>query len=327
LLESAELPVVTAVSPQTVTGDSAFTLTVSGSGFYEGSVVRWNGAARPTSYVSSVELRASIAAADLVGQGAASVTVFNAPPGGGTSGAVTVTVQAADPCEQVLSLTIGSSVNGAIATGDCELEDGRIADVYSVTLGTPQTVTFRMTSIDIDAYLELTNAAGTRLLALNDDDAGTLNSRLAVLLPAGSFGLLASSLEGDELGAYSLAAESGPASVTGCAEVWLVPGVQTTQSLLASDCVTSGAFTYYGDRYHIYLEAGQSVTVEMTSTELDPYLLVLDAETLLPLAEDDDSAGSLNARINVLAPQAGVYIIEASSASAQETGSYTLRVP
>jgi glucose/arabinose dehydrogenase len=69
-----------------VAGDPAFTLTVSGSGFVPGATVRWNGADRPTSYVSAASLTAAIPASDVATAGVASVTVFNPIPGGGTSG-------------------------------------------------------------------------------------------------------------------------------------------------------------------------------------------------------------------------------------------------
>lgn len=73
----------------------ATTLTVIGSGFVSGSAgsaVRWNGAARPTTFVSGTQLMVSIPAADLTAAGAAQVTVLNPGPGGGTSAALTFSV-------------------------------------------------------------------------------------------------------------------------------------------------------------------------------------------------------------------------------------------
>ncbi|NJN37237.1 MAG: hypothetical protein HC794_09615, partial [Nitrospiraceae bacterium] len=45
-------------------GDADFMLTVDGAGFVPGSVVRWNGEDRPTSYISSAQVMARIAAVD-----------------------------------------------------------------------------------------------------------------------------------------------------------------------------------------------------------------------------------------------------------------------
>ena len=82
------VPTTTSLSPTSASaGGAAFTLTVNGTGFVSGSVVRWNGANRTTTFVSSTQLRAAITASDIATVGTASVTAFNATPGGGTSNA------------------------------------------------------------------------------------------------------------------------------------------------------------------------------------------------------------------------------------------------
>ena len=83
--------------PDVEAGSGAFTLVVAGTGFVENSEVRWNGSARPTTFVSSTELHADIPASDVASEGSAQVTVFNPPPGGGTSSAATVNITAAPP--------------------------------------------------------------------------------------------------------------------------------------------------------------------------------------------------------------------------------------
>ena len=86
-------PVITSLSPsRTPAGTGAFTLTVNGSGFASTSEVRWNGASRPTTFVSGTQLRAAIAAADVASIGTAQISVFSPAPGGGTSAAVTFSV-------------------------------------------------------------------------------------------------------------------------------------------------------------------------------------------------------------------------------------------
>ncbi|HTY40971.1 MAG TPA: PQQ-dependent sugar dehydrogenase [Thermoanaerobaculia bacterium] len=88
-------PVVTIMVPSTViAGDPDFSVVVNGSGFVATSVVQWNGSARPTTFLSSNQLRATIAAADIATPGMASVTVFTPAPGGGTSSALTMDINA-----------------------------------------------------------------------------------------------------------------------------------------------------------------------------------------------------------------------------------------
>jgi len=81
-------PTITSLNPSSAAvGGPAFTLTVNGADFVSGSVVRWNGSNRATTYVNTTRLTASITAADIATAGSASVTVFNPAPGGGTSNA------------------------------------------------------------------------------------------------------------------------------------------------------------------------------------------------------------------------------------------------
>ena len=73
------------VPDATKPGGAGFTLTVNGTGFVSASVVKWNGIARTTTFVSQSQLKASILASDIVTASTASVTVVNPGPGGGTS--------------------------------------------------------------------------------------------------------------------------------------------------------------------------------------------------------------------------------------------------
>jgi serine protease len=98
------VPTITGLSPSwAIPGEPTFTLTVHGTGFVNGSVVRWNGSNRTTTYVNSTQLTAAINAADIAAAGSANVTVFNPTPGGGTSGAATFTIGNPVPTITMLS--------------------------------------------------------------------------------------------------------------------------------------------------------------------------------------------------------------------------------
>ena len=66
-------------------GGAGFSLTVNGTGFVSGSVVKWNGSARATTVVSGAQLKATIFSTDIAKAGTAWVKVVNPSPGGGTS--------------------------------------------------------------------------------------------------------------------------------------------------------------------------------------------------------------------------------------------------
>ena len=87
------IPVVSSLSPTSGTAAGAgFTLTVNGSKFVNGAVVRWNGSDRTTTFVNATRLTAAIPASDIATGGTAAVSVFNPAPGGGASGDLTFTI-------------------------------------------------------------------------------------------------------------------------------------------------------------------------------------------------------------------------------------------
>ena len=87
-------PAITSLDPpSTFNTLPAFNLMVNGTGFVPNSVVRWNGADRTTTFVSSSKLTAQISAADIATDGTAVVTVFNPTPNGGTSNAVNFVIE------------------------------------------------------------------------------------------------------------------------------------------------------------------------------------------------------------------------------------------
>jgi len=80
------VPIISSLSPSSsFTDGTAFTLTVNGTNFIEGSQVQWDGLYRATTFVSYTQLTAEIPAADITATGTIPVTVVNPAPGGGTS--------------------------------------------------------------------------------------------------------------------------------------------------------------------------------------------------------------------------------------------------
>ena len=110
-------PSLGAIAPISITGGgAAFTLTVTGSSFVPNSVVRWNGNARATTYVSATELQAAIPATDLATAGEVQVTVANPAPAGGTSTAAVFSVAGygVAPSPSSVTVTAGQSATYTI---------------------------------------------------------------------------------------------------------------------------------------------------------------------------------------------------------------------
>lgn len=77
VVASAKLA-ISSISPASVPqGSAAFTLTVNGTGFVPGSIVRWNGTALTTNYVDASQLKAQVLTRDLLIVRTSSITVLN----------------------------------------------------------------------------------------------------------------------------------------------------------------------------------------------------------------------------------------------------------
>ena len=80
----------------------------------------------------------------------------------------------------------------------------------------------------------------------------------------------------------------------------------------------------YIDTYTFTGEAGQRIVITMSSQELDSYLILLDPNGN-SVAQDDDSADNLDARIEVVLPVDGTYTVYANSYGSGAAGAYTIQ--
>jgi Beta-propeller repeat/Abnormal spindle-like microcephaly-assoc'd, ASPM-SPD-2-Hydin len=97
-LKANAVPQLKSVDPSSVSaGNQGFQLTLNGQGFTEAAVVNWNGTPLQTTYVASTVLTAMVGASDLTNSGAASITVTNPAPGGGTSHPIQFTISPLAP--------------------------------------------------------------------------------------------------------------------------------------------------------------------------------------------------------------------------------------
>lgn len=104
VLEPAGVPVVSDLAPIALRAAGPdFNLAVTGSGFNPISTVLWNGAPRPTTFVSETEIEAVIPASDIAGGGIVSIGVYTPPPGGGTSESLPLLVENPPPLAVVLT--------------------------------------------------------------------------------------------------------------------------------------------------------------------------------------------------------------------------------
>jgi uncharacterized repeat protein (TIGR01451 family) len=173
-------PVLSSISPQSApAGGGGFTLQLYGSGFNAGSVVQWNGAARATTY-NGYQLTATILASDVETLGNNSVTVYNAPPGGGLSAPLTFTVYLGlptndlvySPVTQLLWASTPSTAGPSFGNSVVPI------DPATGAIGTPIWVGSEPTKLAISSdgttlWVGLNGAAAVRQVNLTTQQAGT----------------------------------------------------------------------------------------------------------------------------------------------------------
>lgn len=235
-----------------------------------------------------------------------------------------------DPCDEAVAIALGQTINGALATTDCLLDDGTYIDFYTFNGTSGQAVSISQSSTSFDTFLYLLDAEGN-VVDFNDDSGEGTNSRIPVdagviTLPfTGQYIIGANSYDEGVTGNYTVSLNTdsncNPASITYNQTV--------NGTLAATDCnVGIGGEIFYTDLYRFNGTAGQQISIAMNSAAVDSFL-ILHTPSGEGSLENDNGGGGSNARIpagsgTFTLPESGVYTIEASTFNSAETGAYTL---
>ncbi len=173
-------PTESSLSPTSATaGGAAFTLTVNGTGFVSTSVVKFNGAAKTTTFVSATQLTAAVTAADIATAGTATVTVTNPAPGGGTSGNLSFTINAVSGPTLSSIAPAAATVSGAAFTltlTGTGFVTGATVNFGSNPAITPSSVTGTQIVATIPAA-DITIAGTVNVTVTNPAGGGTSNAQ------------------------------------------------------------------------------------------------------------------------------------------------------
>jgi S1-C subfamily serine protease len=176
--------------------------------------------------------------------------------------------------------------------------------------------------IQTDAALNPGNSGGP-LLNSKGELIGVNTSIYTAANRDGNIGL-GFAITADTVKEFVQAAQQGRISnsnATPTAKTLRFNGGELTESLGSGDEVLSD-----GSLFKIYQfqgRAGQRVTIEMRSTDIDPYMVLFDPAGD-KIAEDDDSAGKKDARIDATLPANGTYTLYANSYEVGESGKFKL---
>ncbi|MFT4813412.1 MAG: hypothetical protein ACI9WR_000715 [Paracoccaceae bacterium] len=217
---------------------------------------------------------------------------------------------------------------GQLQQGDDTFTDGEYFDTYSFNGRPGQFVNIELSSNDFDTYLVLRSPNGDS--ENNDDAESSQNSLISrELTEIGSYEVVVTSYGPEETGSYSLTiggdetntSTSISSSSRDLVNLDLERAVQA--ELTGEDNLSSD--NNYEDIYAFNASTGDTLSINMTSIELDTFLRVITPEG--DIIENDDLDGDTSqSEIQVTVREGGRFRITATSYGEEETGSYRILV-
>ena len=237
------------------------------------------------------------------------------------SSELSAAVVSAIDAPEIENVAVGESVEGRLSAGDAETVRGNYFDAWTFQLDRSSVVRLEMRSTDVDAWIGLfrgSQATYGESLGMDDDGGEGTDASLGITLDPGTYTAMATSYAPGEVGAYEflvvLDEEFMALGVGGVAEGSLDA---SDESLPAGERFEE--WTYTG-------RVGESLTITMSSNEVDSYLMVSDPESGHTIAFDDDGGGGRDAAVEFTLAYTGRYSVIATSYGPDDLGAYTLTV-
>lgn len=228
-------------------------------------------------------------------------------------------------------IRLGQSLQGQLDSGSLKLDDGSYYDLYRYDSPGNESIIVTLSSSDFDAYLMVGTFENNVFndIDTDDDGGGGTDSRLEVTLStSGTYYFRANTVAAEETGSYTIRLESASGSSgqrgSRATEIRDLKIGETITGRLTSmnEVLDDGS---YAQRYRIGLAQGQIVQITLQGVDFDAFLTLLD-EQGQRVAQDDDSGGGTDARIDHTATTTGNYIVLVNSLGENEEGDFTLYV-
>jgi len=256
-------------------------------------------------------------------------------------------------------IEVGQTITGALSSEDPEFpSDSTYFERWILPVRANQAFTVDLTSDDFDAYLLLTRGRGEKVKE-NDDGGGGCNARLVYTAEddhplrivvntasrprrqTGRFTLKVSAGASTTDPKGNCRSNSGPGAAAGAGAVSArqasmgnsqgasIPGVRIGETVNGS--LTSNDSLYpdgsYFKFYQFTATAGQVITIDLSSDDFDPVLIVrgddLDASVI-----NDDGGPGCSSRISRSFPSRGPYriLVNTTSDPEKQTGRFSLSI-
>ena len=217
------------------------------------------------------------------------------------------------------SVALEESVAGTLSRDSCILPHGHAGMAWRLSIPTDVTLRATLTPQGFEGLIVVTTL-DLDPVAFGWGPGVGAEVELMHPLPPGEYLLWATSTMGG-FGSFTLSV--GEARLAGCAAVQdIAVGASVNGQLGHGDCVLhDGRFT---EPWRFSLPEAARLQVDMTSSQLDAYLIVTDEAGRI-VAVDDDGGVGFNARLVHSFP-AGTYTVWATTYSPGEGGAYQLSV-
>ena len=253
----------------------------------------------------------------------------------------------------VHAIAVGQTVNGEITDNDDLLTDTTLYQRWRFTATPGQDVTIDLSSPDFDPEMLL---YGLDTIAVNDDGGPGCSSRIVLSPPtSGPYVVLVNttSTPHRQTGRFTLAVTPGqkPVDPPGTRDCQPPRGgasggapsggdrtiseIHPTHSIAvgqqASGQITSSDEVWvdstYIERWTVNGRAGQTVTIDLVSTDFDAYMIVRGPGVPSDHNSDDDSGGKCNARLVLTFTDNAPYEIDVNTQGRKfATGAFVLSV-
>lgn len=239
---------------------------------------------------------------------------------------VTFEIPVRNPCnvDNARPMSTGSAVRGTLRGDlDCVVNETFIFDLYRISTGSTQALSFRVSAQTFEPGFILFAQApdgGYYDRAGASAPEGSRQISVSVLMPPGAYSPSVASFTGN-VGAYEMIATLTSSDATRCEPLWILQGVTTEQQLESSDCHDAPG-PAYRDLLYVTLWRGERVIISHTSAAFAPRLKLLRRTGLL--VRQADGAAGTSAVIEFTADETALYQIHATSVETQRTGPYTL---
>lgn len=199
----------------------------------------------------------------------------------------------------------------------------------TLTVGIVSRIDSERNLIQTDAAINPGNSGGP-LLNSNGQLIGVNTSIFTTSSSGGSVGI-GFAIPTDAVQSFLAAVRSGQAATTNRVArtdqepISIAIGGPIIQGRLAEGSNVLPDGSYY-NAYSFEGQSGQSITIDMISNEVDPFLILIGPDQDGLFLQDDDSGGNYNARLSLRLPSSGMYTIVANAYAEGEVGRYQLQL-